>query len=230
MRPPAAVGIVGLGVMGAPMAERLVTAGYRVTVHNRSRAAVERLVAGGAIVADSPAEVAAAAEVVITVLPDTPDVQAVATGERGLFAGAAAGSFWVDMSTISPSASALLRLVEQLSGRDGRQGAGRGLRASRRLQPGRRGGKHESDTCGAARRARPVRQRGDDRDVRGRPPPARCDGELVHLALARPAARARLPGADLEGRRLPPRAPVHHQRPRRPPAEPRAALRRAGAT
>jgi 2-hydroxy-3-oxopropionate reductase len=88
------IGFIGLGVMGAPMAGNLVKAGHDVVVHNRSRREVE-----GAIWADSPRAVAEQADVVITMLPDSPQVEEVV---GSVLAGARAGSLIVDMSTISP--------------------------------------------------------------------------------------------------------------------------------
>jgi len=97
-----AVGFIGLGLMGRPMAANLLRAGHEVTVFNRSRPAVDELAAQGARPAGSPAEAAAGAEVVITMLPDTPDVEAV-VGE--LLEAAAPGTLLVDMSTIAPGAA-----------------------------------------------------------------------------------------------------------------------------
>lgn len=96
------IGFIGLGVMGRPMAGHLLARGYHVTVHNRSRGAVEDLAAAGATPVGSPAEVARASDVVITMLPDTPDVQRVLTGERGVLEGLNPGAVVIDMSSISP--------------------------------------------------------------------------------------------------------------------------------
>ena len=97
------LGFVGLGIMGKPMARNLLQAGFPVTVHSRGRGAVEELVAEGASQASSPADVARATDVVITMLPDTPDVEEVLLGEGdGLLAAAAPGSLVIDMSTIDP--------------------------------------------------------------------------------------------------------------------------------
>src|SRR5204862_2050304 len=85
-----------------PMAGHLVRAGYQVTVHNRSQAAVDELVAQGARKAASPAECARDADVIITMLPDGPDVELVVAGPDGVFEGARPGAFLLDMSTISP--------------------------------------------------------------------------------------------------------------------------------
>ncbi len=99
------VGFIGLGVMGLPMAENLLTAGYPLVVHNRSSAAVKALVAQGAKNASHPAAVAEQSEVVITMLPDTSDVEAVYFGDHGIFEGARTGQLLIDMSTISPAMS-----------------------------------------------------------------------------------------------------------------------------
>jgi 2-hydroxy-3-oxopropionate reductase len=97
-----AIGFIGLGVMGRPMAEHLVRAGHEVTVHNRSQEPVRSLVSAGAKAAGSPADVAADADVVITVVPDSPDVEDVVLGEDGVFSTARQGLLLIDMSTIRP--------------------------------------------------------------------------------------------------------------------------------
>src|SRR5213593_4660392 len=102
------VGVIGLGIMGAPMARNLLRTGHAVTVHSRTRARVEPLVAAGAAPADSPAEVARTVEAVVTMLPDTPDVEAVLGGAQGVLAGARAGLLAIDMSTIAPDAARAL--------------------------------------------------------------------------------------------------------------------------
>jgi len=96
------VGFIGLGVMGKPMARNLLRAGYPLAVHNRSRGPVEELAAEGAKAAFSPAEVSEQVEVVITCLPDSPDVELVALGPKGIIEGIREGAIYVDMSTISP--------------------------------------------------------------------------------------------------------------------------------
>lgn len=96
------IGVIGLGIMGKPMARNLIKAGYSLVVHNRSRGPVEELAGEGAATADSPRAVAERADVVITMLPDSPDVEAVLAGEDGVFAGARRGLIVIDMSTISP--------------------------------------------------------------------------------------------------------------------------------
>jgi 2-hydroxy-3-oxopropionate reductase len=105
------VGFVGLGLMGLPMARNLLRAGYALTVWNRTAAKAEPLLADGAQAAASPADVARRSDVVVTIVTDSPDVEAVAGGENGVLAGAAAGSVWIDMSTISPEVTRRLGAV-----------------------------------------------------------------------------------------------------------------------
>jgi 2-hydroxy-3-oxopropionate reductase len=99
------IGFIGLGVMGKPMAKHLLTAGHPLVVHNRSRGAVDELVAAGAVAAASPAEVARQAPIVITMLPDTPDVERVLTGDAGVFSALQPRGTVIDMSSISPVAT-----------------------------------------------------------------------------------------------------------------------------
>jgi 2-hydroxy-3-oxopropionate reductase len=96
------VGFIGLGIMGKPMARNLMKAGYKVVVYNRSQPSMKELAAEGATTAGSPKEVAEQSDVVITMLPDSPQVREVMTGENGVLAGAKAGTLVIDMSTISP--------------------------------------------------------------------------------------------------------------------------------
>jgi 2-hydroxy-3-oxopropionate reductase len=96
------VAFIGLGIMGGPMAANLVKAGYAVVGYNRSADRVEKLVEAGGRGAGSVADAVRDAEVVITMVPDSPDVEAVATGEDGIFAHAARGALYIDMSTIRP--------------------------------------------------------------------------------------------------------------------------------
>ena len=98
------IGFIGLGVMGTPMAKHLIAAGHHLTVHNRSRGAVDELVGAGATAAAAPAEVARASTIVITMLPDTPDVSAVVEGADGLsVAVMAAGKLWLRTNVGSPN-------------------------------------------------------------------------------------------------------------------------------
>lgn len=99
------LGFIGLGLMGRPMAHNLLKAGFPLTVYSRSPAPVEELAAAGAHAARSPREVAAAADVVITMLPDAPDVEAVLFGPNGVIEAARPGLIVVDMSTVSPVAT-----------------------------------------------------------------------------------------------------------------------------
>src|SRR5262245_43346514 len=105
------VGVVGTGIMGAPMARNLLRAGHAVTVHNRSPARIAPLVEAGAVAAASPRDVASRVDAVITCVPDTPDVEAVVLGVDGLLAGAAGGLLVIDTSTIAPVAAR--RLAER---------------------------------------------------------------------------------------------------------------------
>ncbi len=97
------IGFIGLGLMGKPMARNLMKAGYRLTIHNRSRAAVDELAAEGAIPAASPQEASQAADLVITMLPADRHVTEVVLGDGGVADGISAGAVVVDMSTISPT-------------------------------------------------------------------------------------------------------------------------------
>jgi 2-hydroxy-3-oxopropionate reductase len=106
------VGFIGLGLMGKPMADHILKADYPLTVHNRSRAAVAELVAQGAQAAASPREVAANSDVVITMLPDSPDVESVINGPNGILAGARPGLIHVDMSTIAVTATRRIAALE----------------------------------------------------------------------------------------------------------------------
>ncbi|MGH2619726.1 MAG: NAD(P)-dependent oxidoreductase [Anaerolineales bacterium] len=96
------IGFIGLGLMGKPMSLNLIKAGFELTVHSRSRAPLEELAAAGAAVAGSAREVAESSEIVITCLPDSPDVEAVVLGNSGVLEGAAPGSLYIDHSTIKP--------------------------------------------------------------------------------------------------------------------------------
>jgi 2-hydroxy-3-oxopropionate reductase len=97
------VGYIGLGIMGKSMARNILKAGFPLVVHNRSREAVQELVADGAVAASSPKEVAAKVDVVFTNLPDSPDVELVALGPDGIIEGAKRGLVFVDNSTIKPA-------------------------------------------------------------------------------------------------------------------------------
>ncbi len=96
------IGFVGLGIMGRPMAKNLIKAGFAVTAYNRSEGPRAELAGAGARIAGSAAEAARDADVVITMVTDSPDVEAVCLGPGGIVEGAAPGTIVVDMSTISP--------------------------------------------------------------------------------------------------------------------------------
>ena len=99
------IGFIGLGIMGRPMAKNLIKAGHSLVVHSRSRPPVEDVVAAGAKAAANAREVAAQSDVVITMLPNSPDVELVTLGRNGIIEGARSGQTFVDMSTISPIVS-----------------------------------------------------------------------------------------------------------------------------
>jgi len=114
---PELIGFIGLGVMGKPMAKNLIKGGRSLVVHSRSQAPVDELVAAGARAAASPADVAREATVVVTMLPDTPDVEEVLTGARGVLSTMRPGTVIIDMSSISPVATRrLASLVEAKGG------------------------------------------------------------------------------------------------------------------
>ena len=99
------VGFVGLGTMGGAMAANVARAGFHVTAWNRTPGRASDLRELGVELAASPAAVAAASDIVVTIVSDTPDVETVIFGEGGVAGGAPAGSLVIDMSTISPSAT-----------------------------------------------------------------------------------------------------------------------------
>src|SRR5271170_8144697 len=98
------IGFIGLGIMGRPMAGHILAAGHRLFAHSRS-SVPDELLKSGAIACGSSAEVAKKAEIIITVLPDTPDVETVLFGPSGVSEGLAPGKVVVDMSSISPIAT-----------------------------------------------------------------------------------------------------------------------------
>ena len=97
------IGFIGLGIMGRPMSKHLLSAGYELVVHDVNREAVADVVAAGAEEARTSVEVAQNSSVIITMLPDSPDVEAVALGPDGIIEGVSRGDIHVDMSTIAPS-------------------------------------------------------------------------------------------------------------------------------
>ena len=111
-----AVGFIGLGTMGGPMARNVIKGGHSLTVFDLNPAAVAALVAAGATAAATPREAAAAAEVVLTSLPDAPDVEGAVTGPDGLLAGLRPGGVHVDLSTIDPETTQRLGALAAAQG------------------------------------------------------------------------------------------------------------------
>jgi 2-hydroxy-3-oxopropionate reductase len=112
------IGFVGLGIMGKPMARNLVAAGHALVVHDHKQSAMEELEREGAQSAPDPRAVAERSHVVITMLPDSPQVAEVVNGEQGILRAARAGSLIIDMSTISPT------VTEELAAAAREQGVG----------------------------------------------------------------------------------------------------------
>lgn len=98
------IGFIGLGIMGKPMAKNLLRAGHALTVYDISTSAVEELVREGGAAAKSPAEVAKC-EIIVTMLPNSPQVKTVVMGENGVLCGAKKGTILIDMSSIDPAVS-----------------------------------------------------------------------------------------------------------------------------
>jgi 2-hydroxy-3-oxopropionate reductase len=109
------VGYIGLGLMGKSIARNILKGGFPLIVHNRSHGALDELVSEGATQASSPAEVAAQVDVVFTNLPDSPDVEKVVLGAKGIIEGAHPGLIYVDNSTIKPATARML--AERLQAR-----------------------------------------------------------------------------------------------------------------
>ena len=110
------IAFLGLGIMGQPMSESLVKAGHDVIGFNRSRGPVDRLVTAGGKGASSVAEAVREAEVIITMVPDSPDVEGLALGEDGIYANAPQGSIHIDMSSIRPDVAARLTEAGKAAG------------------------------------------------------------------------------------------------------------------
>lgn len=96
------IAFIGAGIMGVPMAENLLKAGYQLNIYSRTKSKAQPVIDAGGFWVSSPAEAAADADVVITCVTDTPDVEAVLLGEGGVIESARAGMICIDMSTISP--------------------------------------------------------------------------------------------------------------------------------
>ncbi len=99
------IAFIGMGTMGAPMALNLLKAGHEVIVHNRTRDREAPVAEAGALRAVTPKEAATAAEIIVICVSDTPDVEEIILGEKGVIHGAQSGAIVVDMSTISPAAT-----------------------------------------------------------------------------------------------------------------------------
>jgi len=108
---PDIVGFIGLGVMGKPMARNLLAKGHPLVVHSRTQGPVDELVAAGAERASSPADVARRTRRIITMVPDSPDVELVLEGENGVFSTLQPGTILIDTSTIAPGVAR--RLAER---------------------------------------------------------------------------------------------------------------------
>jgi 3-hydroxyisobutyrate dehydrogenase len=113
----AELGFVGLGVMGGRMVKRLLDAGHRVTGYNRTRSKAEWLIEAGMAWADTPREVAKAAQITLSMVTDTRALRAIMSGPDGILAGLSDGKLYVDMSTVSPAES------RELAGRVAERGA-----------------------------------------------------------------------------------------------------------
>jgi 3-hydroxyisobutyrate dehydrogenase-like beta-hydroxyacid dehydrogenase len=110
------VGWVGLGKMGIPMSKNLLKKGYPVTVYNRTKQKTRELAAEGAKVEDSPKALAANSDVIISMISDDPALEEVSIGKNGAFEGAKTRAIYIDMSTVSPVASARVAEVAEKKG------------------------------------------------------------------------------------------------------------------
>jgi 2-hydroxy-3-oxopropionate reductase len=108
---PETIGFIGLGLMGRPMARNLLKGGYALVVHSRSQSPVDDLVSAGATRAASPADLARRATRIITMVPDSPDVEQVLDGREGVFTALQPGTIVIDMSSIAPGVAR--RLAER---------------------------------------------------------------------------------------------------------------------
>ncbi len=102
---PETVGFIGLGLMGKPMAQNLLKKGFPLVVHSRSQGPVDELVAAGAKRANSPAEIARQVRRIVTMLPDSPDVEKVLEGSDGVFTAIQRGTILIDNSSIAPASA-----------------------------------------------------------------------------------------------------------------------------
>ncbi|MBN2410477.1 NAD(P)-dependent oxidoreductase [candidate division KSB1 bacterium] len=105
------IGFIGLGIMGTPMCLNLLKNGFEVTVYNRTMSKTQKLVGAGAKAAETPTLAAANADIIITIVSDSPDVEQVILGENGVIHGVKSGSVVIDMSTISPAVTRKIAAV-----------------------------------------------------------------------------------------------------------------------
>ena len=110
------IGWIGVGKMGTPMSTHLLKAGYKLSVYDVEPSAMRALTEQGAGAANSPAEVAAQADIIISMIPDDPALEAVATGPQGIFQSAKPGTIYIDMSTVSPATSAVIGQAAEKEG------------------------------------------------------------------------------------------------------------------
>ena len=113
------IGFIGLGIMGSPMSQHLLKAGYALTVLDRVTESQNQVIAAGAQAGASPKNVAEQSEIVITMLPDSPDVEQVVLGKQGVLEGLRPGSLFIDMSTILPSVARRVTDAVRKKGADG---------------------------------------------------------------------------------------------------------------
>lgn len=111
------IGLIGLGIMGKPMAKNLLKAGYELVVNDRNQASIDEVVAAGATCA-TQAEIGETCDVVLTMLPNSPQVKEVMLGDDGVAAHMKAGSTFIDMSSINPVASKEIAAVLEAKGID----------------------------------------------------------------------------------------------------------------
>lgn len=111
------IGLIGLGIMGKPMAKNLLKAGYELVVNDRNQASIDEVVAAGASYA-TQAEIGESCDVVLTMLPNSPQVKEVMLGDDGVAAHMKAGSTFIDMSSINPVASKEIAAVLEAKGID----------------------------------------------------------------------------------------------------------------
>ncbi len=99
------IGFIGLGIMGKPMSKNLLKAGYSLTVYDLNAEAIREVIQAGASEVSTCQAVAEKSDIIITMLPDSPQVEQVVFGENGVLAGVRPGMLFIDMSTIAPATS-----------------------------------------------------------------------------------------------------------------------------